>query len=82
VFGLFTVYSVHCTYSEGKQEGKSQKDGPEEKPEMRGRGVSQRVDLEVEPGMAARKGSTYWGRVEIGGTYLPSQLERTPQLCS
>jgi hypothetical protein len=26
--------------------------------------------------------STYRGRVEIVGVYLPSQLERTPQLCS
>jgi hypothetical protein len=26
--------------------------------------------------------STYRGRVEIGGVYLPSQLERTPQLCT
>ncbi len=24
---------------------------------------------------------TYRGRGEIGGVYLPAQLERTPQLC-
>ncbi len=29
-----------------------------------------------------RPKSTFWGRVEIGEVYLPSQLERTPQLCS
>jgi hypothetical protein len=26
--------------------------------------------------------SIYKGRVDIGGVYLPSQLERTPQLCT
>ncbi len=26
--------------------------------------------------------STFKGRGEIGGEYLPSKLERTPQLCS
>jgi hypothetical protein len=26
--------------------------------------------------------SIYRGRVEIGGVYLPSQLEHTPQLCT
>ncbi len=26
--------------------------------------------------------STYRGRVEMGGMYLPSQLERIPQLCT
>jgi hypothetical protein len=30
----------------------------------------------------SRQQSTYRGRVEIGGVYLPSQLERSPQLCT
>jgi hypothetical protein len=35
----------------------------------------------VDAGMQSSPQTTYWSRVEIGGVYLPSQLERTLQLC-
>ncbi len=40
------------------------------------------IELNTQKGGGVSLQSKHRGRVEIGGVYLPSQMERTPQLCT